>query len=164
MRRTMSLIAVCVGLTAATTASAQGLAMLDSAKQASMMDAAMKWNQPAEFVLGHRAELALSTDQVSKLNALTRALRDSAGVRQARMLARAKGQKPSPAIMAAAAWSGPIDEKALREETCKQSANSVEITLALAHDRRATAALLTAEQVQKLPQLQRAEMMKAMKR
>lgn len=164
MRRTMSLIAVCVGLTAATTAGAQGVAMPDSAMRAAMMNAAMKQNQPADYVLEHRADLALSAEQVTKLEALVRALRDSAGVRQARSLADARTRTPSPVMMAMAAWSGPIDEKALRDALCQQSANSVEYALRMAYDRRAVGALLTPEQLAMLPELQAADMMKAMKR
>ena len=164
MRAANLLCAVCVGMLASVSVSAQGITMPDSAMRASMSTAAMKLNQPADFVLGHRDDLALSTEQVSKLNALARAMRDSAGVRQARMMSRMRDQKPTPATVAVGGWSGSIDEKALREEMCRSSANTVELVLALAHDRRAVAALLTPEQVKKLPQIQTADMMKAMKR
>lgn len=160
---TLTLIAVCIALTTSTTVRAQGLPMQDSATRAAMIGAATKMNQPADFVLGHREELALSAEQVSKLNALARAMRDSAGVRKAHMLSQMKARKPMPATMAAAGWTGPIDEKALRVEMCQNSERSVEISLAMAYDRRAVAALLTSEQVTKLPQLQSADMMKVMK-
>ena len=137
---------------------------LDSARRAAMLASAMQMNKPAEFVLQHRTELALTAPQVSTLETLVAALRDSATVRQARGVHRLQANPPGAAMMAAMTWSGPVDESALREELCRQSANQVGTLLGLAQDRRAVAAVLTPAQVAQLPQLQTSDLLSAVKR
>ena len=137
---------------------------LDSTQRAAMLATATQMNKPAEFVLQHRTELALTAPQVSTLETLVAALRDSATVRQARGVHRLQANPPGAAMMATMAWSGPVDESALREELCRQSANQVDMLLGLAQDRRAVAAVLTPAQVAQLPQLQTSDLLSAVKR
>ena len=71
---------------------------------------------------------------------------------------------PSSGMLAAAGWSGEVDEAALRTALCQQSTNQVELLLGLAWDRRAVAAVLTNAQVTRLPELQMGDVMRAIKR
>ena len=137
---------------------------LDSVQRAAMIENAMQVTKPAAFVLQHRTDLALSATQVSTLEALAAAQRDSVAVRQARLVRQAQANSAAPAMADAMSWTGAVDETRLRELACQQSAFQAEILLALVRDRRAAAAVLTAEQVAQLPQLQTDDRLKAIKR
>jgi hypothetical protein len=146
------------------TARAQASTPLDSGRIAAMMASAMQMNRPAGFILQHRVDLSLSTVQVSRLEALVVAQRDSMVARQARLAARMQANPPSSAMLAAASWTGEVDERALRDALCQSSANQAELMLGLARDRRAAAAVLTPAQAARLPQLQAGDMLKAINR
>jgi hypothetical protein len=146
------------------TARAQARPQLDSGQMAALMASAAQMNKPAAFVLLHRADLALTAEQVSSLEALVVAQRDSTVARQSRLVSLTQSNPPSSAMVAAGSWSGELDERALREALCQSSANQAELLLGLARDRRATAAVLTPAQVAQLPALQANDMMKAIKR
>lgn len=159
--RTLVLLAV---VTLPGSVHAQGRPPLDSAQQVAMMAQTWLMNQPAAFVLRHQSELGLSPMQVTALEALTRAERDSTVVRQARLAIRMQTTPPSAAMVALGSWSGELDEAAVREALCQQSANQVDFMLGLAQDRRAAAALLTAAQAAQLARLQASDLMNAIKR
>ena len=146
------------------TAQAQAIPLPDSAQMAAMMANAMQMNKPAAFVLQHRIDLALSAEQVSSLEALVVAQRDSMVARQTRIANSTRATPPSSAMLAVGSWKGEIDERGLRDATCQSSANQAELLIGLAGDRRATAAVLTPEQVARLPRLEANDMMKAMRR
>jgi Spy/CpxP family protein refolding chaperone len=163
MRIRSLVLTLLVGVLAPCAARAQA-APIDSAQIMAVMGASMVLNRPAEFVLHHRSDLALTDKQVAALEALILAQRDSAGARQLRMMTRSLEAPLGDATHAAVAWTGPIDESALQEELCRQSKIRMESMLETARDRRAVAALLTPEQVAQLPGLQSADMMKAVRR
>ena len=163
MRILSAVVALFVGVGLPLTVRAQVLP-LDSVQRAAMMATVMQQTKPADFVLHHRTELALSGAQVAVLEALAVAQRDSAGVRQARLIGRMQANPPSAVVLAAAGWSGAIDERTLRDALCQQAANQVETMLEMAGDRRAAAAVLTPAQVARLPQLQAGDLLAAIKR
>lgn len=137
---------------------------LDPQQRAAMQESAMQQNKPAEFVLQHRTDLSLTEQQVAKLEVLAEAQRDSARVRQTRVVERMRTNPPSRAFVAAVGWSGSVDEAELREALCQQSATQVEMMLGIARDRQAVASVLTPVQVEQLPRLQTGDMMKALGR
>ncbi len=137
---------------------------LDPQRRAALQESAMQQNKPAEFVLQHRTDLSLTEQQVATLEVLAEAQRDSARVRQTRMTERMRTNPPRSAIVAAAGWSGSVDEAELREALCEQSAAQMDLLLGVAQDRRAVASVLTAVQVEQLPRLQTGDMMKALGR
>ncbi|MDP1861936.1 MAG: Spy/CpxP family protein refolding chaperone [Gemmatimonadaceae bacterium] len=164
MRKAMLVVGLVAGLAVPLVVRAQSQFVLDSAQQAASMEVARKSSKPAAFVLQHRAELELTPVQVAALEALAQAQRDSATVRQARLVSQMQANPPSAVMVAVGGWTGEIDESALRDVLCQQSANSMDVVLGLARDRRATAALLTAAQVAQLPGLQIGDYMTAIKR
>jgi Spy/CpxP family protein refolding chaperone len=130
-------------------------------RQAAVMEMGRLLNEPARFVLQHRTDLALSDAQVSSLEQLAAALRDSSAARMARSIRDAQKLGAAKGLSQSMEWSGPIDEGAIRAAMRKQSEKQAELMIASARDRRLVAAVLTAEQRAKLPQLQLAEMTKA---
>ena len=164
MRKSLLAVFLIAGLTAPLAGGAQSQLALDSAQQAASMAVAMQVNKPAAFVLQHRAELGLTPVQVAALEALAQAQRDSTLARQTRYASRMQANPPSAVMVAMGSWTGEIEESALRDGLCQQSANTVDVILGLARDRRATAALLTAEQVAQLPGLHMGDLMTAIKR
>jgi hypothetical protein len=140
------------------------VAPLDSQQRAAVQATAQMMTKPAEFVLQHRTELELSAIQVARLEQLASAQRDSIPARSDRMMMQARSVAGSSAMAAVAGWTGPVDEQALREALCRQSAVQLESLLGIARDRRAVADLLTASQLAQLPRLQADEMIKAVKR
>ena len=159
-----SVVALFLGVTIPLTVRGQVSAPFDSVQRAAMMASAMQMKKPAEFVLQHRVELALSAAQVSRLEALAVAQGDSMVARQARLVGQMQANPPSSAMLAAAGWAGEVDERALRDALCQWSANQAETMLGLARDRRAAAAVLTPAQTARLPQLQTDDLLKAIKR
>lgn len=132
-------------------------------QQTAMLQAGRLINAPAEFVLQHRQELALTDAQAASIQTLAAALRDSATARTARRMRESQKVAPTPALASAMNWTGPIDEAAIRDAMRRQSTQQADIVIGSARDRRAVGALLTPEQRAKLPQLQMAEMSKAMR-
>lgn len=130
-------------------------------RQSAMLEAGRLMNAPAEFVLQHRQELALTGAQVASLEKLAAALRDSTVARMTHRAREAQKAGSTPGLANVMAWSGPIDEAAIRDAMRTQSALQAELMIASARDRRAVAALLTEEQRTKLPRLQADEMLKA---
>jgi Spy/CpxP family protein refolding chaperone len=137
--------------------------VLSAERRAAITEASRLVNAPADFVLRHRTELALSEQQVASLEKLAAALRDSSVARMARLTRDAQATGTSAGLMSAMEWSGPIDEAAIRERMRQQSLGQAEFMIAGARDRRAVGALLTPEQRAKLTPLQMAEMSKAMR-
>jgi hypothetical protein len=164
MRISILVAGLVAGLTVPLAVRAQTQFSPDSTQQAAMMAVSMQANKPAAFVLQHRAELELTPAQVAALEALALAQRDSTVARQARYTSRVQANPPSAVFVAMGSWTGEIDESALRDGLCQQSANTVDVILGLARDRRATAALLTAAQAAQLPGLQRGDLMTVFKR
>lgn len=134
---------------------------LSPERQAAVLEAGRFISDPAQFVLQHRQELALTPTQVTSLEQLATALRDSASARTALRMRQALQAAQQPGLANVMEWSGPIDESAIREAMREQSALQADYLLASARDRRAVGALLTGEQRAQLPQLQTAEMLKA---
>lgn len=134
---------------------------LSPERQASVREAARLLNDPVQFVLQHRQELALTQAQVAALAQLATALRDSTSVRTTLRLQQAQHTAQHPGLASVMQWVGPIDEAAIREAMRQQSAMQAEIMIASARDRRAVGALLSEAQRAQLPQLQTAEMLKA---
>ena len=135
----------------------------DPQQIADMQARAAQQMKPAEFVLQYRTDLGLTAPQVAALELLAVAQRDSARARQAHAVDRMRANSTNPALAAAVSWSGPVDEAALRDAMCRQSAAQSESMLGLAADRRAVASVLTPGQVAQLPRIQADDLMKALK-
>jgi hypothetical protein len=136
----------------------------DSAQIAAVMANSMRMLTPAVFVLDHKTELALSPEQVQFLEFLVGAERDSAAVRQTRMMAMMQDQmakRPRPSVQLST-WTGPIDEQQIRDEACQQSKGQAESIVGMMRDRRAVSAVLTPAQVAQLTTLEGKDMMNAM--
>lgn len=134
---------------------------LSPERRAALLEAGRLMNDPVEFVLQHRKELALTESQVASLAKLTAALRDSSAARTALRMRQAQENAALPGLASAMEWSGPVNEAAIHDATRQQSAMQAEIMIAMARDRRAVGALLTPEQRARLPQLQMDGMMRA---
>lgn len=130
-------------------------------RQAAMMEAGRMAMMPAAFVLQHRQELSLTETQVSAVEKLAAVLRDSASLRMTRRMSRSQKAPAMKGMTNLMDWGGPIDESAIRKAMREQSEMQADLMIGMARDRRAVAALLTAEQRAKLPQLQMNEMTKA---
>lgn len=164
MQRSILVVGLLAGLTVPLAVRAQSQPPPDSAQLVAILAVATQANKPAAFVLQHRAALELTPTQVAALEALVQAQRDSAAARQARYTGRMKANPPSAALLATGNWTGEIDESALRDGLCRQSANTVDVLLGIARDRRATAALLTAAQAAQLPGLYTGDVVTAIRR
>jgi hypothetical protein len=130
-------------------------------RRAALAEANRLSSVPAEFVLKHRTALALTGAQVASLETLASALRDSTAARMARQMREAGKFASAPGLANAAAWTGPVDEAAIRDVMRQQSEMTAALMIAIARDRRAVAALLTPAQQAQLLQLQTEEMLKA---
>lgn len=163
MRISCVLLTLFVGAVAPLPLHAQATPM-DLSQLAAMQASAMQQNKPAEFVLQHRIDLGLAASQVTALEVLVVAQRDSARTRLARMADRMRANPVNAALVAAVGWSGPVDDAAVRDALCQQSAAQLELILGLAWDRRAVASVLTPTQVAQLPRIQADELTKAIRR
>ncbi|MEP7000058.1 MAG: hypothetical protein ABI969_06250 [bacterium] len=139
----------------------------DSSQIMSMMANSMRLLKPAQFVLDHRTDLSLTPEQVGFLEFLVVAQRDSAAIRQARRMitlqaSAAKGAMNSSVV--AMAWTGTIDEQAMKDVACQQSSTQAESLLNLARDRHAVGAILTPAQIAQMPGIEAADIIKAAKR
>lgn len=138
----------------------------DSAQIMAMMANSMRLMKPAQFVLDHKTDLSLTPEQVSFLEFLVIAQRDSASARQTRQMTQMReGAKRSPSsTVTAMAWTGTVDEQAIKDGACQQSAMQAEIMINMARDRHAVGAILTPSQIAQMPMVEAGDMMKAMKR
>ena len=71
------------------------------------------------------------------------------------------GMQTSAATLAMMAWSGPVDERAIRDEVCAQAQRNAESMLNLVWDRHAVGAILTAAQAAMMDGLHASEMEKS---
>jgi len=132
-------------------------------RQAAVLEASRSVNDPVTFVLKHRQELALTDVQVAALTTLSAALRDSSAARAALRIRQAQANSGLPGMASAMEWGGPVDEQAIRDAARQQSAMQAEYLIAAARDRRAVGMLLTPAQRAQLPQLESAEILKAVR-
>ncbi len=130
-------------------------------RQAAIIEASRLLNSPVEFVLHYRKELALTAAQVTSLEQLGSALRDSSAARSAIRVSQAKQMAEQSALANAMEWTGQVDELGIREAARQQSAIQADFIIAGARDRRLVGAILTPEQRAQLPELQNSAMMKA---
>ncbi len=140
---------------------AQAQSVPDSAGMAAVLSSGMRMLVPAQFVLDHRAELQLAPVQVSAVESLVRAQTDSIKVRIERRMNLTP--PPSRAQTGFISWSGAIDESAIRESARLPSEGQAQMLIDIARDRHVVAAVLTADQLAKLPRLESADMMKSMR-
>jgi Spy/CpxP family protein refolding chaperone len=124
-------------------------------RQAAIVAATRSVNDPVAFVLKHRQELALTDLQI--------ALRDSSAARTALRMRQAQANIALPGLASAMEWGGPVDEQAIRDAARQQSALQAEFLIATARDRRAVGVLLTPEQRAQLPEIESAEIAKAVR-
>jgi Spy/CpxP family protein refolding chaperone len=132
-------------------------------RQAAIVAATRSVNDPVAFVLKHRQELALTDLQIASLAALSAALRDSSAARTALRMRQAQANIALPGLASAMEWGGPVDEQAIRDAARQQSALQAEFLIATARDRRAVGVLLTPEQRAQLPEIESAEIAKAVR-
>ena len=143
-------------------------AMPDSAQMVAAMTNSMRMLKPAQFLLDHKDDLALTPEQVPFLEALVVAVADSAPVRQERLrvlmkAAEAKRGNGAPTTMGWMTWSGTLDEQAIRDGACEQSVMQAETLINITRDRHAAGAVLTPSQLARLPRLETEGMMKGMR-
>lgn len=135
--------------------------MPDSAQMATAMARAMKRLRPAQYVLDHRAELALTPEQVPFLESLALAQIDSEHVRAQRTLAaQADASQKLVTTLARAMmeWTGTIDEAGIRAMSLRQVEYSVASQVASMGDRHRVGAVLTPSQISTLKQLEMREL------
>lgn len=135
----------------------RSFSMPDSAQMATVMARAMRRLRPAQLVLDHRAELALTPEQIPFLESLALAQIDSERVR-AQRLADVSRQRPLKLDMSMMEWTGTIDEEAIRAMARQQFESSVATQVAMIGDRHRVGAVLTPSQVSTLKQLEMREM------
>ena len=131
-------------------------AMPDSAQMVAAMTNSMRMLKPAQFLLDHKDDLALTPEQVPFLETLVGAVADSAPVRQERLrvlmkAAEAKRGNGAPTTMGWMTWSGTLDEQAIRDGACEQSVMQAETLINITRDRHAAGAVLTPSQLARLP-------------
>ena len=135
--------------------------MPDSAQMSTMMARAMRRLHPAQFVLDHRAELALTPEQIPFLESLALAQIDSERVRAQRTIAAQSDDSKSRAMtvgMGMMEWTGVIDEEAIRAMARQQVETSVATQIAMLNDRHRVGAVLTPVQISTLKQLEMRDM------
>ncbi len=138
----------------------------DAEQLAALMANRKRTMQPASFVLSHKAELALTAEQVQRIELLAHTEDDSAVVRQIRTTAamtrqmkeRASGNAPP-----STGWAGPINEKQIRDDAIQMAGVQADIVLTLLRDRQAVGNVLTGTQIERIMQLEMSDMMSAMK-
>ena len=72
-------------------------------------------------------------------------------------------RQAAPGLASAMEWGGPVEEQGIRDAARQQSAMQAEYLIAAARDRRAVGMLLTPAQRAQLPQLESAEILKAVR-
>ncbi|MDQ2666636.1 MAG: energy transducer TonB [Gemmatimonadota bacterium] len=136
--------------------------MPDSAQMSTMMAKAMRRLRPAQFVLDHRAELALTPEQIPFIESLALAQIDSERARAQHMLAAQtesmKNRAPSKE-MGMMEWTGTIDEDAIRASAQRSVETSIAYQIGLLRDRHLVGAVLTPAQISTLKQLEMRDMM-----
>lgn len=137
--------------------------MPDSAQIASIMSMGQRMLSPAQLVLDHRAELALSPDQVKRLEALALAQRDSVRLRIMRSQEKLTDKANGASMGSSMAWTGPVNEPEIREAARRQADSQAETMIGLARDRRAVGAELTPQQLALLPRVEGAELMRSVR-
>jgi TonB family protein len=133
----------------------------DSAQMATVMARAMRRLRPAQFVLDHRAELALTPEQIPFLESLTLAQIDSERVRTERTIAAQSDESKKRALtqaMGLMEWTGAIDEEAIRAMARQLVETSVATQIAMLSDRHRVGAVLTPVQISILKQLEMRDM------
>lgn len=140
-------------------ATAQRVAIPDSAQMSAAMAVSARMRSPARFALSAQKEIGLSPQQVAALEVLARAESDSELARGQRMMqllqTSTRGNSPMAGMEAIATWTGPVDEAAIRAAACEQSKAQAEILIGMIRDRHAVGALLTTAQQEALDRLQR---------
>ncbi len=122
----------------------------------------MRLQHPAEWVLEARADLNLRPDQITQLENLVLAQRDSQSVRMTRMMSSMSRPRVSALTTAMTDWASPINEQAIRDAACEQSRSMSESMLNLIRDQHAVGAILTEAQRVQLPAIQSKMMMSGM--
>lgn len=139
----------------------RNFSMPDSAQMATMMARAMRRLHPAQYVLDHRAELALTPEQIPFLESLALAQIDSERVRAQRTrtsLSDSSRQRAMKQDMAMMEWTGTIDEEGIRAMAQQQLEASVATQVAMISDRYRVGAVLTPTQISTLKQLEMSDM------
>lgn len=140
---------------------AQAQSAPDSAGMIAALSNGMRLLAPAQFVLDHRTELALTPEQVPFLESLVRAQADSMRVRvRRRMSMTTTTSLDATGFMS---WSGPIDEQAIRVAARVASDGQAQVQIDIAKDRHVVGAVLTPDQLAMLPRLESADMMKSVR-
>jgi TonB family protein len=134
---------------------------IDSTQLANVMRNSLAMTHPAELVLAHRADLALTAEQVTQIEAIAAAQRDSQAVRQQRMIVEMKERKTKLTDRSdIITWTGRVDEQAIREVARLQSGVQAEALINLVRDRHAVGAVLTPSQLALIPRLEVGAMMR----
>ena len=157
-----SLLAVSLAARAgAQSAPARSYGTVDSGQMASVMSRVMRRLRPAQFVLDHRVELALTPEQIPFMESLVLAQIDSERARMRRMSEAQTESSRKRALTAAVGlmeWTGPIDEDEIRATSLQQAQSSAETQIQTLRDRRRVGAVLTPAQLVILKQLEMRDM------
>jgi hypothetical protein len=135
--------------------------MPDSAQQAAMFAVTARMRSPAAMALSVKEELKLSPEQVAAIEALVPIEADSGRVRMERMMASTRQSAKAPGW--STAWTGPIDEAAVRAAACEQARTTADMMIGMMRDRHALGVLLTPDQQQQFDRLQGQMMMRIMR-
>ena len=141
------------------TAAARPLSMPDSIQMNTILAGAMRRLKPAQFVLDHRAQLALTPEQVPYLESLVLAETDSERVRMGRQIAEMQKSATTARMTDAMRWTGTIDEEAIRVISRRQAEQSAELQIQMVRDRHAVGAVLTPSQIATLKQLETSDLL-----
>jgi hypothetical protein len=143
-----------------------GEKQMDPAQMASLLANSQRMMKPAAYVLAHKTDLALTEDQVQRLETLARAQDDSVVVRQIRLtsvMSQLIRKRQESGNVPDAGWVGSINEKKLRDEACEQAGLTTEFAVGIMRDRLAVGSILTGTQIDRIPELEASDAMRAMR-
>lgn len=138
----------------------------DPAQLAALMANSQRTSRPASLVLGYKDELALTPDQVKQIELLARGEADSGAVRKARLavkMSRLIKQRDENLAASQAGWSGAVNEKQLRDDTCEEAGIQIDVMMYLMRDRQAVGSILTSAQVERVLELESNDLRRAIK-
>jgi hypothetical protein len=137
----------------------------DSAQIMASTASGMRMMHPAEFLLSHQAELALTNPQITELKRLAAAQTDSNNARMARRftnLRLASEKKIATGNLTSGfEWTGTLDEDAIRASIRATFVMQEDEIVNLARDRHAAGAVLTPVQVAMITKLEASDLLKS---
>jgi hypothetical protein len=143
-----------------------GEKQMDPAQMASLFANSQRLMKPASYVLAHKTDLALTEDQVQRLETLARAQDDSVVVRQIRItsaMSQLIRKRQESGNVPDGGWVGSVNEKKLHDEACEQAGLTTEFAIGIMRDRLAVGSILTGTQIDRIPGLEAGDTMRAIR-